>query len=245
MAQHNMPGQAVRGWPRRVAAAAVAAATVVAALAGAGPAAAKPKPPALAFTPSSYDYTQVTTGQTASHTFTLANTGKRASGALRLRLAGAAAFSITGNTCSRKSLRPGKSCTVRVRFAPTNSGTVTATLTAVGKKKPAATATVALTGTGASLGAVPGHLYWTSAGGGTINVANPDGSSPRVLVSGQRGAEALAVDASHLYWTNTANGTISEANTNGSNPHVIVSGHLSMGWQLTPATSTGPPSVRA
>ena len=73
------------------------------------------------------------------------------------------------------------------------------------KKKPAATATVALTGTGASLGAVPGHLYWTSAGGGTINVANPDGSSPRVLVSGQRGAEALAVDASHLYWTNTGN----------------------------------------
>jgi len=78
-------------------------------------------------------------------------------------------------------------------------------MTAVGKKKPAATATVALTGTGASLGAVPGHLYWTSAGGGTINVANPDGSSPRVLVSGQRGAEALAVDASHLYWTNTGN----------------------------------------
>ena len=72
MAQHDMPGQAVRGWPRRVAAAAVAAAAVVAALAGAGPAAAaKPKPPALAFTPSSYDYTQVTTGQTASHTFIL------------------------------------------------------------------------------------------------------------------------------------------------------------------------------
>jgi hypothetical protein len=180
-----------------VAAAAVAAAAVVAA--------AKPKPPALAFTPSSYDYTQVTIGKTASKTFTLANTGKRASGALRLRLAGAAAFSITGNTCSDKSLRPGKSCTVRVRFTPTSSGTMTATLTAVGKKKPAATATVALTGTGASLGAVPGHLYWTSAGGGTINVANPDGSSPRVLVSGQRGAEALAVDASHLYWTNTGN----------------------------------------
>jgi len=68
MAQHNVPGQAVRGWPRRVAAAAVAAAAVAAALAGAGPAAAKPKLPALAFTPSSYDYTQVTTGQMASHT---------------------------------------------------------------------------------------------------------------------------------------------------------------------------------
>ena len=46
------PGQAVRGWPRRVAAAAVAAAAVAAA---AVVAAAKPKPPALAFTPSSYD----------------------------------------------------------------------------------------------------------------------------------------------------------------------------------------------
>jgi len=60
-------------------------------------------------------------------------------------------------------------------------------------------------------------------------VANPDGSSPRVLVSGQSGAEALVVDASHIYWTNTSNGTISEANTDGSNPHVIVSGHLSDG----------------
>jgi hypothetical protein len=153
----------------------------------------------------------------------------QARGPLWLRLAGAAAFSITGDTCTRKSLRPGKSCTVRVRFAPASPGTVTATLTAAGKKKPAATATVALTGTGASLGAVPGHLYWTSADGGTINVANPDGSSPRVLISGQRGAEALAVDSSHLYWTNTVNGTISEANIDGTNPHVIVSGHLSDG----------------
>ena len=41
---------------------------------GAG-AAAKPKPPALAFTPSSYDYMQVTTGQTVSRIFTLANAG--------------------------------------------------------------------------------------------------------------------------------------------------------------------------
>ena len=109
MAQRSMPGQAVRRWPRRLATAAAAAAAPAATLAGAGPAVAKPKPPALAFTPSSYDYAQVTTGQTASKTFTLANTGRRATGALRLRLAGAAAFSITGNTCSRKSLRPGKS----------------------------------------------------------------------------------------------------------------------------------------
>jgi hypothetical protein len=66
MAQHSrtgQPRQAVRGWWRRVAAAVLAA---TAALAGAGPAAAKPKPPVLAFSPSSHDYGQVTTGQTAS-----------------------------------------------------------------------------------------------------------------------------------------------------------------------------------
>ena len=163
----------------------------------AGAAAAKPRPPVLAFTPSSYSYGQVAAGGAASQTFTLANTGGQATGKLRVTLNGAAVFTITGDTC--KSLGPGKKCTVTVRFAPAGAGPVTATLTAAGKKR-GATATVALTGTGA-LGAAPGHLYWATDS--TINEANLDGSSPRVLVSGQKGAEALAVDASHLYWTNT------------------------------------------
>ena len=135
-----------------------------------------------------------------------------------------------------------------MRFAPTSPGTVTATLTAAGKKKPAITATVALSGTGASLGAVPDHLYWTSAGGGTINVANPDGSSPRVLVSGQRGAEALAVDASHLYWTAIGEGVIYEANLDGTNPQAIVSGQSGPWGVAVDAsqlywTNPGPPPV--
>jgi sugar lactone lactonase YvrE len=79
------------------------------------------------------------------------------------------------------------------------------------------------------MGAVPGHLYWTSGAGGTINVANLDGSSPRVLVGGQDGGTAVAVDPSHLYWTNTSNGTINQANLDGSNPRVIVSELLSYG----------------
>ena len=68
-----------------------------------------------------------------------------------MTLAGAAVFTITGDSC--KNLAPGKKCTVTVQFAPAHGGTVAATLTAAGKK-PTATATVALTGTGA-LGAAP------------------------------------------------------------------------------------------
>ena len=202
----------------------VAGALVVMVGSAAGTAAAKPRPPVLAFTPSPYNYGQVAAGRgAASQTFTLANSGGQATGKLRVTLAGAAVFTITGDSC--KNLAPGKKCTVTVRFAPAHGGTVTATLTAAGKK-PAATATVALTGTGA-LGAAPGHLYWTT--GSTINEANLNGSSPQTLVSGQRGVEALAVDASHLYWTNTVNGTIDEASLDGSNPQVIVSGVLSHG----------------
>jgi hypothetical protein len=67
-----------------------------AALAGAGQAAAKPKPPVLAFSPSSHDYGQVTAGQTASQAFTLANSGGQATGRLKVMVAGAAGFSITG-----------------------------------------------------------------------------------------------------------------------------------------------------
>ena len=40
-------------------------------------AAAKPRPPVLAFTPSPYNYGRIATGQTASQTFTLANSGRR------------------------------------------------------------------------------------------------------------------------------------------------------------------------
>src|SRR5215468_17723 len=208
--------------PRRLAALLAAVLGAAAALAAPGIAAAKPAPPALSFSPAPFDYGQVTVRQPASQTFTLANSGRQATGRLRVRVAGSAAFAVTGDTC--KTLAPGKTCTVTVRFTPAHGGTVTATLTAAGKNLAAADA---LTGTGKGLGSAPGHLYWAT--GSTINEAGLDGSSPRTLVTGQEGAEGLAAGASHLYWTNTANATISEAGLDGSNPHVIVTGVLSHG----------------
>ena len=142
-----------------------------------------------------------------------------------MTLAGPAAFTITGRTC-RKPLRPGRSCTVTVRFAPASAGRVTATLRAASKKG-RVTAIDALTGTGTGLGSAPGHIYWTetlpSAVNGTINQAGLDGSSPQ-LFPAQGQPFGIAVEASHIYWTDLANGTVNEANLDGSSAHIIVTG---------------------
>src|SRR5438105_3615101 len=106
------------GVPRRAVAMAgagmvLAAATVIL---GAGAAAAAGGP-VLAFTPSPFDYGQVSVGQTATETFTLANTGGKASGMVTFTLPGSAEFTITAVTCPGIGLGPGKTCKVTVQFA--------------------------------------------------------------------------------------------------------------------------------
>ena len=195
----------------------VAGALVVMVGSAAGVAAAKPTPPVLAFTPSPYSYGQVAAGQTASQTFTLANSGRSATGRLAVTLTSSAAFTITGDTC--KSLAPRKACAVMVRFAPASTGTVTATLTAASKKQ--ATATDVLTGTGTVGGPPPAHVYW--AEGSSIWEANLDGTSPQAVVTGQISPFGVAVSGL-LYWTDAGNGTINSANLDGSSPGSIVTG---------------------
>jgi hypothetical protein len=69
------------------------------------------------------------------------------------------------------------------------------------------------------------HLYWTNTGtNGTINVANLDGSSPRVLVGGQNPPVGVAVTSTHVYWVNPNSGTINRAGLDGSDPQAIVTG---------------------
>ncbi|HZI77098.1 MAG TPA: DUF433 domain-containing protein [Gemmatimonadales bacterium] len=72
-----------------------------------------------------------------------------------------------------------------------------------------------------------GSWVWAGAAG-----RGQGWQQPPVLVSGQRGAEALAVDASHLYWTAIGEGVIYEANLDGTNPQAIVSGQ-SGPWGVT------------
>jgi len=203
----------------RAAVAAGAAAVVVVLGGGVGAAVAMPRPAVLAFHPAPFDYGQIAVGQRAARTFTLANTGGRASGALRVTVSGAAAFAITADTC-RASLAPGKACTVRVRFAPARGGTVTTTLRAVGKNG-AAAARDALAGTGQGLGGAPGHIYW--AGDDAINTATlPGAGSPHGLVFGQGTPWGVAVDGSHVYWANEGSGTIDEAALTGGAASLLV-----------------------
>jgi len=168
---------------------------------------------------------RVAVGKTASRTFTLANTG----GKLRVRLAGPAAFAITGGTCRGASLKPGKKCTVAVRFAPASAAGFTATLTAAGKKH-GATATDVLTGTGGELGQAPGgHIYW--AAGSTIKQASLDGSSPQTIVTDPGTPVGVAADPSHVYWGSTGggDGIIWKANPDGSSAQVIAAGQFNPG----------------
>src|SRR6478736_1282636 len=142
--------------------------------------------------------------QTSSpQTFTLANTGGQATGALTDTLTGAAAFTVTGDTCTGISLAAGGTCTVTVRFAPASIATDTATLTAA-SANPAVTATAALTGTGVR----PRFLYWTDQIGtasGTVSVIPLTGvGTPTTLVTGQASPAGVAVDASHIYWGTVA-----------------------------------------
>ena len=202
-------------WRRRIAAAGAAGALAAAMVAAAAGPAAAGGPPVLAFTPSPFDYGPVTPGQTATETFTLANTGGSASGMTTIALSGSAEFTITAQRCPGVGLGPGMTCTVTVQFAPSTGGTVTARLTATSKK---ASATDSLTGTGAV------HLDWSDAGAGTINQVILPSTTVQTLVSGQSVPTGLAACSSHIYWTNAFAGTVNEANLDGTGVTTLVTG---------------------
>jgi hypothetical protein len=220
----GQPRRVVRAWRRAAAGAGTVLLAAAALSVGAGAAAAKPGAPALTFSPAPFDYGQVTTGQTASQTFTLANTGTKATGKLRVTLTGSGAFTVTGGTCGAKGLKPGATCTVVVQFAPASTGTATATLAAAGKKQ-AVTAADVLTGTGA-LGQSSGQLFWAAAvvSQGAIWAANLDGTGAHPIVIGQQDQAGVAANASNIYWAGGSQGTISKANLDGTGATQIVTG---------------------
>jgi hypothetical protein len=205
---------------------AVVAAGAVVVLLGPGVlAAAKPRA-VLTFTPARYDYGRVGDEQAALQTFRLANSGGKASGKLRVTVAGSAEFSVTADTCTGTRLGPGESCTVTVRFAPTRAGAVVGALTAAShRNKKKVLATDALTGTG-----VRAALYWTTdiePEAGTISKANLDGTGAHVIVSGLDDPAGVAVNSTHIYWADFRAGAIMEASLNGTGVKTLVTGQNS------------------
>ena len=158
-------------------------------------------------------------GEGLDRTFTLENTGARASGALILTVSGSAAFTVTADTCP-PSLGPRKTCTVSVRFAPTSTGTAGATLTAANKRG-SVTGSAALTGTG-GLGTTPRFLYFTTVDG-TVQTSLLNGRDVSTLATGQGRPAFMTTGAGLIYWANLE-GTINATSRNASNVGTLVSG---------------------
>ena len=72
----------------------------------------------LTLTPATRTYPSLLAGQSsASFTFTAKNTGAAPTGTLATQVTGAA-FAATANTCTGKTLAPGATCTISIRFQP-------------------------------------------------------------------------------------------------------------------------------
>jgi hypothetical protein len=148
----------------------------------------------------SYNYGTLAAGTTKSVSFTLTNTGGKATGPLRITLSGPSAFMITQNGCSG-SLGPNKSCAVPVVYAPKNSGqSASATLTASGK---AAIASLTLTGQ-TSVGGTPnltlspGRFVETTNGTNYYNYTYPSSTNSTqtftITNSGTSASEKLVIE---------------------------------------------------
>src|SRR5882724_12762668 len=158
--------------------------------------------PAIAWSPvtspGTFDYGTIPVGDGESQTFALTNSGRAATGALRVSLGSATEFSITADACTGTALGPRKSCNVTVQYAPTTAGQTTATLAANGIRPPAG-ASITLAGTGAAVAVR--HIYWASDPG-TISRADLDGSNVnQSFITGVSTPFGVAVDAEHIYWT--------------------------------------------
>ena len=94
----------------------------------------------LAITPASLEL-PADVGDAATHDFTVENLGSTTTATLGLSALTGAELRIASDDCFGRSLAPGETCTVSVRFAPTVSGVQRATL-AVGD------ATAAIAGLG-------------------------------------------------------------------------------------------------
>lgn len=159
-------------------------------------------------TNASYDYGWLAVGQAAGQTFTLTNIGDAATAGLALTLSGSAAFTITEDGCSGRSLGPQRLCTVSIRFAPLAAGSATATLTAT---SPQITSRLTLTGRSPTAG----HIYWANRG--AIGRADLGGQNANQSFIAASGGVGVAVDGGHVYWTDFNNGTIGRADLDGQN----------------------------
>src|SRR5262245_44715759 len=107
-----------------------------------------PTPASLTFDPASpFNFGDVLVGQTTSQSLTVTNAGGQSYTSLKVSRSGAAAFTLSADTCAGTALGKKKTCTVTVMFSPTAAGPQAATVTVTGVKS-SPTSTLWLTGRG-------------------------------------------------------------------------------------------------
>jgi outer membrane protein assembly factor BamB len=220
-------------WPLAV----LIASAVMLVASAAGQAAAAPS---LAWSPTTssgnYDFGLVNIGDKPSQTFTLKNSGGAATSALTITLTGSAAFKKTADTCTATSLGPNKMCSVTVQYAPTTGNGDSATLTAA-SKKPAATTSIRLTGSGAvdwpMFRNTLSHEGWntsehilstTSVGGLEQRWAAGTGGAVRSSPAVANGVVYVGSDDERVYALNATTGAVEWATGTGllGNPGGVV-----------------------
>lgn len=204
---------------------AAAGGALVAGLIGgsAGVASAAAGPAALGFDRAQYAYGRVSIGTTHEHTFTVRNTGGRATRGLTTSLTGSSTFTLVGDSCAGRTLGPRKTCTVTVRFSPGAVSAVSGTLSVTGKNH-STTSRVALSGAGRGFGEGGDSIYWAIADG-TINTGSLAGEAGAVLVSprtypNQNDPNQLVVMDNVIYWADTAQGTINSVPVYGGDDNI-------------------------
>lgn len=205
--------------------------------------------PAVQFTPSSFNFGSVLTGQTASTTITLQNTG---TGPLTWSgfaiTADTTDFTLVSTTCV-SPLAVSTSCTANVRFNPTSTGAKTAALTLSGSNVAGGTASAALTGTGTQ--PAPNPVFSpTSVNFGNVNIGGGPSSTITLTNtgSGPLSWTTLATNAAQLFgleqwpsgtWQDWGGGnpgggaapaggmTLTSSHTTGGAPFAAVVQHVS------------------
>ena len=127
--------------------------------------------PVASVSPSSFDFGNQPVGQTsAAQVFTVQNTGNAD---LNMQTASASGdFAISSDTCSGTTVVPGSTCTIGVTFTPTQTGSLTGTLT-IPDNAADSPRLVSLSGTGAQpvLSLSASSLAFGGQGVGTTSAA--------------------------------------------------------------------------
>ncbi len=193
------------------------------------------EPTTMAFSPTSFDFGNVTIGNSSAHLFTLLNHKPAAATNVSLSIAGAG-FSLASNNCgvsgSAVSVAGGSSCTFSVVYAPGVSGAASGVISlSYTDGIDAQTGSLAVTAVGltpASLAFAPGSKAF-----GDVTTGASSSESFTLTNSGQTGATSVYLGVSGAGYSLTSN----NCGVTGSRVSVSAGGNCSFNLLFAPVSA--------